>query len=134
MRRQAARTPACCCTTPATAAASSRSLRAALAYGASQVVVLATPKESAEYGEATKKQMGFAQSIASALGYEGAHFRLLATEAVAELEKELWGLAPAATVSKPATYNLAAEKRATLEFAIEHFAKLAPRPQEAIAL
>jgi len=109
-------------------------LLAALAYGASQVVVLATPKESAEYGETTKKQMGFAQSIASALGYEGAHFRLLATEAVAELEKELWALAPAATVSKPATYNLAAEKRATLEFAIEHLARFAPKPQEAIAL
>ena len=97
-------------------------LLAALAYGASQIVVLATPKESAEYGEATKKQMGFAQSIATALGYEGAHFRLLATDAVAGLEKELWALAPAATVSKPATYNLAAEKRATLEFAIEHLA------------
>src|SRR5438876_9267066 len=78
-------------------------LLAALAYGASQVVVLATPKESAEYGEATKKQMGFAQSIATALGYEGAHFRLLATDAVAGLEKELWALAPAVTVSKPAT-------------------------------
>src|SRR6266849_4951479 len=107
---------------------------AALAYGASQVVVLATPKESAEYGEAMKKQMGFAEVIVDALGYGGAHFRLLATDAVAGLEKELWALAPAATVSKPATYNLAAEKRATLEFAIEHLAKLAPRPQEAIAL
>src|SRR5206468_6213259 len=109
-------------------------LLAALAYGASQIVVLATPKESAEYGEATKKQMGFAQSIATALGYEGAHFRLLATDAVAGLEKELWALAPAVTVSKPATYNLAAEKRATLEFAIEHLARLAPEPQETIAL
>ena len=109
-------------------------LLAALAYGASQVVVLATPKESAEYGDATKKQMGFAGAIVDALGYGGVHFRLLATDAVAGLEKELWALAPAATVSKPATYNLAAEKRATLEFAIEHLAKLAPKPQETIAL
>jgi len=109
-------------------------LLAALAYGASQVAVLATPKESAEYGDATKKQMGFAEAIVNALGYGGVHFRLLATDAVAGLEKELWALAPAATISKPATYNLAAEKRATLEFAIEHLAKLAPRPQETIAL
>jgi ferredoxin len=109
-------------------------LLAALAYGASQIVVLATPKESAEYGDATKKQMGFAEAIVNALGYGGVHFRLLATDAVGELEKELWTLAPAATVSKPATYNLAAEKRATLEFAIEHLAKLAPKPQETIAL
>jgi ferredoxin len=109
-------------------------LLAVLAYGASQVVVLATPKESAEYGDATKKQMGFAEAIVNALGYGGVHFRMLATDAVAGLEKELWALAPAATVSKPATYNLAAEKRATLEFAIEHLAKLAPKPQEEIKL
>jgi ferredoxin len=109
-------------------------LLAALAYGASQIVVLATPKESAEYGDATRRQMGFAETIVDALGYGGVHFRLLATDAVAGLEKELWALAPAATVSKPATYNLAAEKRATLEFAIEHLAKLAPEPQETIAL
>jgi ferredoxin len=109
-------------------------LLAALAYGASQIVVLATPKESAEYGDATKKQMGFAEAIVNALGYGGVHFRWLATDAVAGLEKELWALAPAATVSKLATYNLAAEKRATLEFAIEHLAKLAPKPQETIAL
>ncbi len=109
-------------------------LLAALAYGASQIVVLATPKESAEYGDATRRQMGFAETIVDALGYGGVHFRLLATDAVAGLEKELWALAPAATVSKPATYNLAAEKRATLEFAIEHLAKLAPRSQETIAL
>src|SRR2546428_12886243 len=63
-------------------------LLAALAYGASQVAVLATPKESAEYGDATKKQMDFAEAIVDALGYGGVHFRLLATDAVAGLEKE----------------------------------------------
>ncbi len=109
-------------------------LLAALAYGASQVVVLATPKESAEYGEVLTKQMGFAQTIVTALGYSGTHFNLFSTDKVVEIDKALWALAPAATVSKPATYNLAAEKRATLEFAIEHLAKLAPKPQETIAL
>ncbi len=109
-------------------------LLAALAYGASQVVVLATPKEALEYGDAVTKQMGFAETIVNALGYAGAHFRLLATDSIALLEKELWALAPAMTASKPATYNLAAEKRATLDFAIDHLAKLAPAPQEEIAL
>src|SRR5216683_3946178 len=109
-------------------------LLAALAYGASQVVVLATPKESVEYGEVLTKQMGFAQTIVTALGYSGTHFNLFSTDKVVEIDKALWALAPAATVSKPATYNLAAEKRATLEFAIEHLAKLAPRSQETIAL
>ena len=109
-------------------------LLAGLAYGASQMLVLATPKEAAEYGDALRKQMGFAETIVNALGYGGAHFRLLAVDGVAALEKEVWALQPAATASKPATYNLAAEKRATLEFALEHLAKLAPKPQESIAL
>jgi len=109
-------------------------LLAALAYGASQVIALATSKEAAEYGDALTRQMGFAQTIVNALGYEGAHFRLLAADDPAVLEKEVWALVPAATVPKAATYNLAAEKRATLEFAIEHLSKHAPKPQESIAL
>src|SRR6266705_1097043 len=109
-------------------------LLAALAYGASQVLVLATPKEAGEYGDALAKQMGFAETIVNALGYGGAHFRLLAADSVAALEKEVWTLQPAATASKPATYNLAPEKHATLEFALDHLAKLAPKPQESIAL
>src|SRR5205814_9802448 len=96
--------------------------------------VLATPKEAGEYGDALRKQMGFAETIVDALGYGGGHFRLLAIDSLAVLEKEVWALQPAATASKPATYNLAAEKRATLEFALEHLAKLAPKPQESIAL
>src|SRR5262245_41794596 len=43
-------------------------LLAALSYGASQVVVLAAPKEAAEYGGAVKAQMGFAEAIANGLG------------------------------------------------------------------
>ncbi len=109
-------------------------LLAALAYGAGQVLVLAAPREAAEYGDAMKKQMGFAQTIAHALGYAGVHFRLLATDDHAMLEKEIWTLAPAASVSKPATYKLSPEKRATLEFALDHLAKLAPEPQEEIEL
>jgi ferredoxin len=109
-------------------------LLAALAYGASQVVVLAGPKEAGEYGEAVKAQMGFAESITNALGYDGVHFRLLLTGERAALENELWSLAPAATVSKAATYNLSAEKRTTLEFAIEHLLKQAPQPRDEIAL
>jgi ferredoxin len=109
-------------------------LLAALAYGASQVVTLAEPGEAAEYGEAVSRQTAFAESIVEALGYGGAHFRPIATDDPAALEKELWALAPAATVSKVASYNLSTEKRTTLEFAIDHLAKLAPTPQEMIAL
>jgi ferredoxin len=109
-------------------------LLAALAYGAGQVTVLATPKEAAEYGDALKKQMSFAETIANGLGYGGTHFRFLATGEHAVLEKEIWALAPAASVAKPATYNLSPEKRTTLDFAIDHLAKQAPKPQEEIKL
>lgn len=109
-------------------------LLAAIAYGASQVVALATPKESAEYGDAAQKQTSFAAAVLDGLGYAGTHFRWIATDDVGALEDALWTLAPAATVSRPAAYNLSAEKRATLEFAVEHLLRLAPQPQERIAL
>src|SRR5882672_64550 len=109
-------------------------LLAALAYGASQVVVLAGKNEAAEYGDAVKTQMGFAEAVANGLGYGGAHFRLLAPGDPVALEKELWALAPAATIAKAAAYNLSSEKRATLDFAIDHLAKQAPKPQEVIGL
>jgi len=109
-------------------------LLAALAYGASQVAVLATPRQGEEYGGATKKQMDFAQTLVGALGYAGAHFHFLATDDASSLEKDVWALVPAAGVAKPAAYNLFPEKRATLEFALDHLAKLAPSPREQIAL
>jgi ferredoxin len=109
-------------------------LLAAVSYGASQIVVLATSKESAEYGDAVAKQMQFAQTILNALGYAGRHFHWLAAEGETELENALWALEPAAGVAKPAIFNVAAEKRGTLEFALEHLAKLAPQPEEEIAL
>jgi len=113
-------------------------LLTALTYGASQVMVLPSLKESAEYGDALKRQLDIAQTIAGALGYRGEHFGWItidgANDSVAALERKLWNLPPAATVSKPAAFNMALEKRATLEFAIEHLAKFAPAPQETIAL
>ena len=109
-------------------------LLGALTYGASQVVLLASEREADEYGPAVEQQMRHAQTIVSALGYAGMHLKLLATEDAAVLEREVWALAPARSVSKPATFNLSPEKRTTLEFAIEHLAGLAPTPQDEIAL
>lgn len=109
-------------------------LLGAIAYGASQVVLLASAQEADEYAPAVEQQMGYAQSLVSALGYIGVHFKLLAPQDAAELEREVWALAPAAGVSAPATFNLGQEKRNTLEFAIEYLGRLAPSPQEEIAL
>ena len=106
----------------------------AIAYGASQIILLATGGEATEYGPALKAQMGHAQAVLSALGYEGEHLHLIEAEEAAVLDREIRSLRPAATVGTAATFNLGAEKRTTLEFAIEHLAKLAPTPKDEIAL
>jgi len=111
-------------------------LLGAISYGASQAVLLMSENEDAEYGEALRGQLGHAQTVLSALGYAGTHLRTLVgrPDAISAMEDELWGMAPAGTVMVPATFNIAAEKRAALEFAIEHLARHAPAPVEEIAL
>ena len=93
----------------------------ALAYGASQVAVLATDKTAEGYVGALKRQMGYAEVIVNALGYAGKHFSLIENPA------ELWELQPAATVAKPASFNLSPEKRTTLDFALDHLARHEPK-------
>ncbi|MHB8666632.1 MAG: 4Fe-4S dicluster domain-containing protein [Burkholderiales bacterium] len=109
-------------------------LLGALAYGASQVVLLASGREADEYGPALQQQMRHAQTIVNALGYAGVHFKLLTAPDAASLERELGALRPARTVADPAGFNLSAEKRSTMEFALEHLARHAPAPQQEIAL
>jgi ferredoxin len=89
----------------------------ALAYGASQVVVLSTEKVADSYVAALKRQMGYAQAIVGGLGYAGTHFRLITAS------DEVWELSPAATVGKAAGFNLSPDKRTSLEFAIDHLAR-----------
>jgi ferredoxin len=96
-------------------------LLGAMAYGASQAVVLVTDKTAEGYVAATKRQMGYAQTIVSALGYAGKHFSVIENPAA------LWEMAPAATLAKAATFNLSAEKRTTLDFALDHLARHEPK-------
>ena len=100
----------------------------AIAYGASQVRILVTEKVADGYVAALERQLGYAQTILSALGYAGAHVGVVRD--IAGLAK----LEPAATVVKAAGFNLSPEKRTTLDFAIDHLAKHAPTPQEQIPL
>ena len=100
----------------------------ALAYGASQVRILVTDKAADSYVAALERQLGYAQTILSVLGFTGAHVGL-----VRDLQ-ELRNLAPAASVAKPAVFNLSPEKRTTLDFALDHLAKHAPTPKDLIPL
>ncbi len=106
----------------------------AIAQGASQVIVLASEAEAAEYGAAQRAQFSHAQTILAALGYGGTHCEVVEAQDVAALAESLWRIQPARTVAEPASFNLSNEKRTTLEFAIEHLAKYAPSPQTSIAL
>ena len=103
-------------------------LLAALAHGASQVRVLVTDQVDEGYCAALERQMGYAQTVLSALGYGGAHFGVLRDPAA------VWGLAAAGGVARPATFNLSADKRTTLDFALTHLAEQASQKREAIEL
>ena len=106
----------------------------AIAYGASQVFVVSSGREPEGYVEAIRAQMGFAQTVLSALGYSGRHLELIVAADADALEAALWAFEPAGVVAKPATFNLSTEKRTTLDFALEHLARHAPTPREEIAL
>ncbi len=109
-------------------------LLGAIAYGASQVLVLSGACRAEAYFEAIEAQMNVAQAILTGLGYGGEHFRLLQSDDAANLEQALWEIAPAKPVAQAASFNLSSEKRTTLDFAIDHLARLAPHSTDELAL
>ena len=100
----------------------------AIAYGASQVWVLLTDEEAPQYRVALSEQMAVAQSIVTGLGYTGEHFKLIEAKDARDLatvDKALQ--APAAqVVSRNAGFAVQADKRATLELALDHLVEFAP--------
>ena len=109
-------------------------LLGAIAYGASQVVILSGSCRVDAYLEAIGAQMRIAQVIVNEMGYSGEHFRLLQVDDTSMLERELWNLKAAECVAEAATFNLSSEKRTSLDFAIDHLSRHAPRSVEQIAL
>lgn len=107
---------------------------AAIAFGASNIAVLMTDEEAQEYRQAVQNQMQVAQTILTGLGYAGQHFHLIQAETVAQLDLALFGMQQAQTPAVAALFNVAAEKRGTLDFALEHLYKHAPVKAEEIAL
>jgi len=106
-------------------------LLGAICYGASQVRVLVTGREADGYVAALKEQMSFADAILHGLGYEGAHFGVIEAD---PLEQELWNLAPAAGVARPATFNLSPEKRTSLDFAFDFLSRASKSALQEIRL
>ena len=105
----------------------------AIALGASQVWVLMTAEEAPEYRAAVAAQMQVAQAILSGLGLTGKHFSIIEAIDANSLDAALQA-PPAQAVSKPATFSVQADKRASLELAIDYLALQAASVPEEIAL
>ncbi|HWI79118.1 MAG TPA: 4Fe-4S binding protein, partial [Ramlibacter sp.] len=107
----------------------------AIAFGASKVAVLTTGEEAPQYLDALREQMEVAQGILGGLGYTGTHLVLLPADHLKDLDQELALLASARTgIPPPARFAVAQEKRATLEFSLDHLIEHAPTRAEAIDL
>jgi len=106
----------------------------AIAFGASQVAVLATGREDREYLHALGEQMAIGEAILAGLGRPGRHFAVVEAADAASLERGFAALDPAPECVAPASFMLSADKRTSIEFAVEHLAALAPQPVKEIAL
>ncbi len=109
---------------------------AAIAQGASQVWVLATTEDAPEYRQALREQMAVAQAVLAGLGYTGEHLKLIEARDARDLAAlDAAFAAPAAPViASAATFSAQADKRATLELALDHLVAQAPVAAESITL
>ncbi len=115
----------------------------AIALGARHIVVLLTDEEAPAYRAGLASQMAVAQALLNGMGYAGTHLHLLqvagapTAAALKELDTSLQRIS-ALTPSVPAVparFAVSQEKRATLDFAIDHLLAQAPQPvAESIAL
>jgi ferredoxin len=107
----------------------------AVAYGASQVVILTTDEEAPQYLDGLRAQMAVAQSILNGLGYTGTHLKLLQAADVAALDGALQvlGQTRQAVPAVVARFAVAQEKRSTLEMALDHLMEQAPALAKASA-
>lgn len=112
----------------------------AVAFGASQIVVLVTDEEAPQYLDGLEAQMAVAQAILHGLGYAGTHLKLLRARNPMDLDAGLQALSQTRQTvpGAAARFAVAQEKRSTLELALDHLIVHAPLPAaqrpEAIAL
>ncbi len=106
----------------------------AIAFGARSVAVLHTDEEAPQYLQGLREQMAVGQALLSGLGYSGVHLHLLEAQTVPALDASLQALssATAQAVSSPARFAVTAEKRSTLELALDHLIAHAPTLQAAL--
>jgi ferredoxin len=106
----------------------------AIAFGASQVVMLAAGDSDREYVAALREQAAIGEAILAGLGYAGTHFHVVEAPDARSIESAFAALGAAQAPASPATFMLGNDKRTSIEFAVEHLARHAPSPAEVIAL
>ena len=108
----------------------------ALASGASQVLVLVTDEEAPEYRQALQEQMAVGQALLEGLGYGSGHLQLLHVRDARDLGAldQALQAAPARGVGRRLSGLPQADKRNTLELALEHLRVHAPKAAESIDL
>ena len=109
---------------------------AVLAHGAANVWILLTDEEAPEYREALAAQVAVANAVMNGMGYPGTPVALLSARDARDLPALDAALrAPAATtVRQAAAFATQADKRATLDLALDHLLAQAPAAPEEIAL
>jgi len=110
---------------------------AAVAWGASRVVVLFSGEEAPAYRAAIESQLSIGQAVLNGLGYAGRHLTSVAARDPAALDAALAGLRAARpqAPAQAARFAVGADKRATLELALDHLVDQAPSlPDAPIAL
>ena len=109
---------------------------AALAYGASRVWILLTDEEAPEYRDALAAQAALANAVLQGLGLAGERVALLGARDARDLAA-LDAALRAETLpalARPAAFAVQADKRATLDLALEHLVAQAPSAPEVLAL
>jgi ferredoxin len=107
---------------------------AALAWGGAGITVMMTDAEAPQYAAALDEQMTIAQTIMTGLGYAGAHVQLLRVTRADELALALQHAPRGEVPARRAGFNVAADKRNTLDYALEHLLREAPQQVDEIAL
>jgi ferredoxin len=100
----------------------------AIAMGATQVAVLTSDEEAPDYLTGLQQQMDVAQTLLRGLGYTGTHVALVRAHDADSLDKALQALGQTRQTvpATPARFAIAAEKRSTLDFALDHLITHAP--------
>ncbi|MFQ6024082.1 MAG: 4Fe-4S binding protein [Acidiferrobacterales bacterium] len=106
---------------------------AALAYGATHVVLLATPAVPASVRGELAAQLEYTAAILEGMGHSRERLQLVAPEHDAELLETLQGLPPQPEL-RPASFAGLNEKRTTIRLAVDHLYGQAPTPTAVAAL